>query len=351
LIDAPRVLFVPVSGPFGMGEFARSSAIARALLARWPGAGVHFMLSRAAPYAAAVPFPTTLLASSPTFHSAAVNELIRSWRPHVVVFDNAGRTAQLKAAHTHGARVVYISSRRRQRGKAFRLRWMRLMDEHWIAYPKVIAGELNLVERLKLAWLHRPTVRYLDVIMAPAPAVSAASGVDDAARAARGYVLVIPGGGTGHPGAEGATQAFLDAAKRLAQYGFETLFVGPARAGALTAHLRMMGALPQPELARWMRGARLIVVNGGSTLLQALACGAAVVAAPIARDQRERIERCARAGAALEAAPDAGDMALKAKSLLDDEPARLALAHRAAALGLADGVQVALDALAAFIEA
>jgi len=332
-----------------MGEYARSSAIARAALLRWPNARVHFVLSRASPYAGASPFPATLLPSSPTFHSAAVVDLIRGWRPHVVVFDNAGRTAQLKAAHQQGARVVYISSRRRQRRKAFRLRWMRLIDEHWIAYPKVIAGGLKLLERLKLSLLGGPTVRYLDVIMADAsPLPVPVRGLGG------GGVLVIPGGGTGHPGAEGATGAFLAAAHQLAQRGFETIFVGPAGDGPNrpdSTHLRIIGALPQSELVQLMRGARLIVVNGGSTLLQAIACGAAVVAAPIAGDQRERIRRCARVGAAVEAALDAADMALKAKTLLEDEPARLALARRAAGLGLADGVQVALDALARFMEA
>ena len=42
---------------------------------------------------------------------------------------------------------------------------MRLIDEHWIAYPHLIAGELGLVERAKLKLLRRPVVRYLDVIM------------------------------------------------------------------------------------------------------------------------------------------------------------------------------------------
>lgn len=328
-----------------MGEFARSSAIARAVLARWPNAGVHFLLSRAAPYAAGAPFPATLLPSSPTFHSAAVVDLIRGWRPHVVVFDNAGRTAQLKAARREGARIVYVSSRRRQRAKAFRLRWMRLIDEHWIAYPKVIAGELKLLERLKLSLLGRPTVRYLDVIMAQAPPPATSRRCD---------VLVIPGGGTGHPGAQGATAAFLDAARRLAHGGLETVFVGPDGGGSNErepANLRIITALPQSELAQLMLGARLILVNGGSTLLQAIARGAAVVAAPIAADQRARIRRCAQAGAALEAKLDAADMTLKVKSLLDDEPARLALARGAAALRLADGIEVALDALARFIEA
>ena len=126
-----------------MGEYARSLAIARAASARWPGADIRFVLSREAPYAADAPFPATLLDSSPTFHSAAVIGLLEKWRPNIVVFDNAGRTAQLRAAQRLGARVVYISARRRQRRKAFRWQWMPLIDEHWIAYPQFIAGRFG----------------------------------------------------------------------------------------------------------------------------------------------------------------------------------------------------------------
>ncbi len=333
-----------MSGPYGMGEFARCSAIASAALERWPQVSVHFLLSREAPYISRVPFPVTLLPASATFHSAEVIELMRAWRPDIVIFDNAGRSAQLKAAHRQGARVVFISSRRRQRRRAFRFSWMRLIDEHWIAYPKLIAGALGPVERTKLKLLHRPVVRYLDVIMARG-----------APRAAfrPSEVVVIPGGGTGHPGAEDAARQFLSAARALAEAGFSTTFVGPAQdaggeqnpGASSLPRLACVAALPQADLAALMRGARLVIANGGSTLLQAIACGAPCVAAPIAGDQRERIRACAAAGVAVEATALAADLVAKARTLLEDEPLRAALARRAAALGLADGVDVALDAL------
>jgi predicted glycosyltransferase len=349
-----RILFVPVSGPYGMGEFARCAAIASAALERWPEAAVHFLLSRHAPYISRLPFPVTLLPASATFHSGAVIELMQTWLPDVVIFDNAGRSAQLRSAHRLGARIVFISSRRRQRRRAFRLSWMRLIDEHWIAYPRLIAGEPGLLERAKLKLLHRPVVRYLDVIMARSAksAISAASAAQPAV-SARGGVVVIPGGGTGHPGAQDAARQFLTAARSLAAAGFATTFVGPQDAGggeepgaASLARLVCIAALPQADLAALMRGARLVIANGGSTLLQAIACGAACVAAPIAGDQRERIRACAAAGVAVQAAPHAADLEAKARALLEDEPARAALAQRAAALELADGVDVALDALA-----
>ena len=335
---------MPVSGPYGMGEYARCAAIASAALECWPEASVHFLLSRQAPYIARLPFPVTLLPSSATFHPAAVIELMRTWRPDVAIFDNAGRSAQLRSAHRLGARIVFISSRRRQRRRAFRLAWMRLIDEHWIAYPKLIAGELGLLERAKLRLMRRPRVRYLDVIMARAA---------PQADAMRSEVVVIPGGGTGHPGARDAAGQFLTAAGNLAAAGFATTFVGPAQDAGDDARpgtaspplLAFVAALPQADLAALMRGARLVIANGGATLLQAIACGAPCVAAPIAGDQRERIRACAAAGVAVEAAPHAADLEAKARSLLEDEPARAALAQRAAALELADGVQIALDAL------
>ena len=107
-----RLLFIPVSGPLGMGEYARSVASATAMVRRLPGIEVHFVLSRAAPYAAATPFATTLLPSSPTFHPREVSALIREFQPRVVVFDNAGRTQQLRAAHVTFAHAPYAKAER-----------------------------------------------------------------------------------------------------------------------------------------------------------------------------------------------------------------------------------------------
>jgi glycosyltransferase involved in cell wall biosynthesis len=354
-----------------MGEYARSLAIARAASRRFEGAAIHFILSREAPYAADSPFPTTLLPSSPTFHSAAVIELLEKWRPDVVIFDNAGRTVQLRAAQRLGARVVYISARRRQRRKAFRPHWMRLIDEHWIAYPEFIAGGLGFVERLKLKFAGRPVVRYLDVILSQAEpgrrdAILARAGCESGT-----FVLVVPGGGTGHPGANDAAAQFIAAGRALAAGGVATVYVGPlgatgatgeageagatgqVGAGGATGEVgaggapnwHALGPLPQAELAELMRAAQLVVVNGGSTLLQAIACGSACIAVPIAKDQGERIRRCAAAGVAVNTTLDAASMVQAAQQLLKNEPQRAALADRARRLGLADGVDVAMRAL------
>jgi hypothetical protein len=340
-----------------MGEYSRSSAIARAVSRRWSTAAIHFILSRQAPYAADTAFPATLVASSPTFHSAAVIGVLEKLRPDIVIFDNAGRTAQLRAAKRLGARVVFVSARRRQRGRAFRFTWMRLLDEHWIAYPEFIAGGLGFAERLKLRILRRPAVRYLDVILSQAEPAERAAILARLGCAAGSYVLVVPGGGTGHPGAGDAVQRFLAAARSLAASGIPTVFVGPAvpaNGGTADAlgdlNLRRLGPLPQRDLSALMRSARLIVANGGSTLLQGIACGRACVAIPIAQDQVERIRRCVARQVAVPAALDSADIVRAASGLLQNEAARSALARRACELALTDGIEVALRAIERLFE-
>ena len=342
-----------------MGEYARALALAQGAQARWPGAAIQFMLSREAPYAGGCPYPAILLDSSPTFHSAAVIGVVRNFRPDAVIFDNAGRTAQLRAARRAGARVVYVSARRRQRRKAFRLSWMALIDEHWIAYPEFIAGSLGLWERMKLRLMRRPRVRYLDVVLARAASPSRSATAVPAST--DGYVLVVPGGGTGHPGDADAPERFLDAARQIAAAGVDVVCVGmPARADApgaaapgaaapLAPRLRIAGRVPQPELAGLMRGARLIVTNGGSTLLQAIASGKACIGVPVAQDQGARVQRCVAAGVAVAAPLDAAAIARTAALLWRDGGRLDALGGRAIALGLVDGVDIAVRALAALL--
>jgi UDP:flavonoid glycosyltransferase YjiC (YdhE family) len=151
----------------------------------------------------------------------------------------------------------------------------------------------------------------------------------------------------------------MAAARALAASGTKTVYVGPtgehagagSSAGAADeANWLHLGPLPQDELAELMRAARLVVANGGSTLLQAIACGSACIAVPIAKDQAQRIRRCVAAGVAFAAALDSARIMQAAAQLLRNEPQRAALAARASGLGLADGVEIAVQALCGLLE-
>lgn len=346
-----RVLFVPVSGPRGSGEYARCVAIARELLRHRPEAEVHFLVSREFPDAARVPFPATLLESSPTFNTPAVKAAIQAFRPGVVVFDNAGRTGQLRAARDAGARVVFISSRHRQRRRAMRLRWLRLVDEHWIAWPEILAGAIGPLERLKLRVSGGPVVRFLDCVMPLEDAELARRVLADKGVTRGEYVLVIPGGGSGHPRMPQGPEVMLETAIRLARAGYAVvLLASTLDQGGAQALPSSLVTLPRQDIAvtaELIRGARLVVCNGGDTLLQALASGIPCVAAAMVPDQVTRLRRLQQAGADLACPLEAGALVSAALQKLEDPQACRDAVAAGNALGLRNGMPETLAALAA----
>ena len=79
-----------------------------------------------------------------------------------------------------------------------------------------------------------------------------------------------------------------------------------------------------------MRGARLVIANGGSTLLQSIACGRACVAVPIAGDQPYCAKRCQALGVARIIEPaDRNAAAIRAavRTVLDDPAYRDRAGH------------------------
>ena len=342
------MLFVPVSGARGMGEYARALALATAAARRLPQLQVHFIVSREAPYAADLPFPKTLIPASPTMHIAEVVEVIRTFRPTLVVFDNAGRTKQLHAAAKAGAHVIYVSSRLRQRHKAFRPQWMRAMDEHWIAYPEFIAGSPGVLEKLMLAVMGRPKLRFLDAFLPPSEPERAQEALRQFGVREGEYVLVVPGGGSDYERAKNAPQIIAEAARRLAVRGYPVIVVGVPKLESneiQTVELRLSPRIPMATLGELIRRAKLVISNGGDTLLQTLACNRACVAIPIAGDQPHRIEKCVQASLAVSATLDSADVERVALSVLENAELRERLERSSTQAGITNAMEGALETL------
>ena len=91
-----------------------------------------------------------------------------------------------------------------------------------------------------------------------------------------------------------------------------------------------------------MRAARLIVANGGSTLLQAIACGSACIAVPIAKDQaRAHPALCRRRRGSGRGTGRCAHPAAPRTGCCTMSRSAPRLRQRAARLGLADGVEIA----------
>lgn len=344
------MLFLPVSGPKGSGEFYRSLTIARAARERWPQAEIAFMVSRSAGYAEEAragphSFNVQLLDSSPTFNTAAVNRFMAAFRPDVVLFDSSGRRAQLLCARRLGVRTVYISSRQ----KALRLRRMRLLDQHWQAWPEFLGRPARAWGRLKLRFAPALEVVPLGVVFPPYEAARASALLSRLGLAEGGYLFFCAGGGGYSIKGRTAPEIFAEAAARIAKAaGVPVVFVrgsnytGPR---SNSPGVIALDSLDTPSLIDVLACARTATVNGGSLLLQALALKVPSIAAPVAWDQRRRIGTCAAHGLTIPAALDAEALAAATGSLLTDSARQMELRHRLEALNMTNGVKPAIAAL------
>ena len=348
MIERPVFLFIPVSGPGGAGEYYRSLAVAKAVEHRWPGCRIKFVLSRDARYGGDAPYPVLHVERSPTYETREVVAILERERPDVVVFDSAGRVAQYRRARELGARIVFVSSRATTRRKGFRFRRMRWMDQHWIVAPRLLGGGLGLLERLRMRFVPRCEVVFLDVLHEPVDEAGTRDlqrrlGVEPGR-----YVLACPGGGGVFGGGPDAAQVYFDASAELAsRAGVPVVAVlGPRFPipPSPPPDVHVLAGLPNAKLMGMLRDARAGIVNGGSLLMQAVVIRAPCVAAPISEDQPARIAACAARGLVRPAALDVSSLVREASVLLADE-VRERMRSRLSELALANGVENAVDAL------
>ena len=347
----PRILFSPVSGPGGAGELMRCLIIARELAKAEPAADIRFLVNRTAVFRESVNFPIIDCDASPTNSTPQVLAAIDSFRPDVMVFDNSGRTAQLRAAKRAGARLVFSSRAPKLRWKAFRLKWMRLLDEHWIVFPTFVTGGLTRLEQFKMSLFPHYGVRQFDTLFTLSEPQARKAWLAQHGLEPGGYVVFVPGGrGEATRVAEPA-ELFIAAAREfVAATGQRTVVLTGRKSIVDNGDDPRLTLLPrvEPDEVQYLLSDALVVVsNGGSTMIHVLAHGCPIVAIPLAGDQDRRIRRAVRLQIAETAERTPTAIAAAAARLLREPERRAAMCRRTAELGIANGVGEAVAALLA----
>ena len=154
------------------------------------------------------------------------------------------------------------------------------------------------------------------------------------------FAVVCAGGG-GHAD---ASTLFGDAATQLAHGGLATIAVG-VRASTPAIEVP---SLPNADLMALLATARVALLAGGSLLVQALALAVPSVAVPLQREQAARVRWLAAAGAVHAVPPTASaqELADALRALADDADGRARLQQAARRLGLENGLDAAVAALA-----
>ena len=349
---APRVMFVPVSGPSGTGELSRCLIVADEVARRSPTAAIAFVVHHHVARAVPAQYRLYALDDRPTRRTKAVIAALREFRPGVAVFDGAGRVAQLRAARRLGCRTVFVSSRPSGRRKLFRWRRLRQLDEGWLAQPAFLEPPLGAAERLKLSCARQVTLRLVGPIFESPNAARRDALLGAMALEKDRYVVFCAGGGGSDPRRQRAAAACLGAAGVLSRAaGLRSVVIAGKvpDSSASPAGVIVVESLAHGELMDLLSSARLAITNGGSLLSQATALGTVCIAVPVARDQPERIAAYVRRGLAVAGVADPEALATTARALLESETERTKLRERLAAANLRNGLGLAVDALAGLL--
>lgn len=323
MLLAPKFLFVPVSSEEGIGEYMRSRIIADEILHRWPNAQIDFVLNRRAPYADFCPHSTHLLDDTPTKKIKEVNQLMDDLRPDIVIFDAAGRKAQLKHANRIGAKVIFISQHRRKRSRGMKIERALVTDSHWVVQPEFVIGDISRFDRFKLGLIKRELPIFTGSIF-KSPTKTVQQGLFSRYQLKQGEYLLYSAGSGGHSlKNELAADRFAQVAQTIfRETGVPSLMVfGPNYPKTLP---EMEGVLAIPELStcefiNLLAGAKGAILSGGDTLLQAVALNTPTLAVAIAKDQASRIDSCSVRGLILACGSGEREMLASTRQLLDKE--------------------------------
>lgn len=295
-----KILFIPVSGPVGAGEYIRSLTIAQKLREDLEAVEIRFLINRHAVYVEDVPFPVTLLDASPTKSVNQVRQAIEQEKPDLCIFDSGGRTSLLKFLKRQSIPVIYISSRDSTRKKAFRWGWLGMIRQHWIVQPKFAHGDLGFMERLKLKVTGAPPPVFLQTVYPESQrdrrnAFGQSIGLVD-----KPYILFSSGGGGKREKGPNAPTVFADTAAEVASCTGQqcVVIMGPNYPGELPMlpNVITLKAVENTHFIDLLHDAEMLVIGGGSSLAQGIAERKIILAAPAAADQAKRIGTAVAAG-------------------------------------------------------
>ncbi len=298
----PKILFIPVSSPKGIGEYMRSLAIAQSLREDVGSGNIAFILSEQAPYIEDCPFKVYRCPNSPTKHSNLVNCYIDEFCPAIVVFDASGRATQLRHAKKSGAHTVFIAQHTKKLIKGLGIRRLSCTDQIWFAQPKYALPPLSVWSKLKLR-LHRQTKLEVLGPIFQQPDQKKVIRTLSELNLQKGKFILINSGSGGHK-IDGtlAAEVFSQAGNLFSHATGEKVVIvyGPNFPGDLpgnasgedsTPNCVHIRSLSQTQFTALLSVAKGAILGGGSALFQAISFSTPTVTCAISKDQNERIDQ------------------------------------------------------------
>ncbi len=295
----PKILFIPVSSPKGIGEYMRSLAIAQALKPKMGEHSIAFVLSEQAPYIEDCPFTVYRCPSSPTKHSDLVKRYIDEFCPNIVIFDASGRVSQFRHAKKNGAHTIFIAQHTKKLIKGLGLRRLPSTDQIWFVQPKYALPSLGIWSKLKLSVFRQTNLKVIGPIFQQPNPEEVTQILSELNLQKEGFILINSGSGGHKVNGVLAAEIFSQAGRLFAETTEQKVVIiyGPNFPDAIPDKLPdtlpncvYIRSLSQARFTALLSVAQGAILGGGSALFQAISFSTPTVTCAISKDQNERID-------------------------------------------------------------
>lgn len=296
-----RILFIPVSGRVGVGEYTRSMIIADELHSKFCSkVEIAFILSKEAPYSQTCPYQTFLTERSPTFCTDQVIHVLNEFIPDLVIFDSSGRAKQLAHAKEIGAKTIFISYYDKKRSQGLRINRLINIDLHLVAQFPVFISPLSLWQKIKLKFYKKSVPCLVGSIFSSRAIEQSNQILKKYNLKPQEYIFISAGSGA-HVTENGGlvSDVFYNAIK---QFGLEADKVvqvfGSLYPKSLpnTDGFISLKNIQNEEFVALLSGAKWALISGGDTLGQAISLKVPCVSVPVAKDQFLRVKKASELG-------------------------------------------------------
>lgn len=300
-----KVLFIPVSGKVGIGEYSRSLIIANELKSQVAEVDIAFILSREAPYAMTCPFSVYQTDLSATKCTKQVTQIMADYKPDVVVFDSSGRAKQLAFAKKLGVKTVFLSYYDKKRTQGLRLNRLSHIDVHFVTQLPIFISSLTRWQHLKLKVKRIAPPRCIGSVFSPITKEHSKKILNQYGLKQKEYFFVSSGSGA-HKVLSGAyvSDVFFNAVKTQASSSMKVVQVfGGLYPKNLPKNENMicLQSLKNDEFIALLAGSKGAIVTGGDTLGQTLSLHIPSVSVAVAKDQLARVNKASELGLCLSA--------------------------------------------------
>jgi|GEM_PF-5299599 len=292
-----KVLFIPSSGTKGSGETLNAFQIFAFLKKKYPSLESKIFLHELSPFIESSPISVITAINTPTRCDDKVIPLIEQFKPNITFFLGAGSKKQIKISKCIGSINIFISFSENLRNRGLRLGRIQHIDLHIVDQYHFLLENLTFLEKIKTYVWEKAKPKYWGPIFNLPTESDIQKTLSKYNLKSSEFILVSVGSGAECDlnGENYSTLIFNSLKNAGLKYPIIQSF-GKAYPNDLpksTEKHFCMNYFEPSEFICLMKTAKLIVTNGGGSLLQAISLNKTSLTCPMVDDQFKRVKICA----------------------------------------------------------